>query len=99
MPLFHQSFVGQGRVNHNPVTTRLDADPITQGSYGYNVGTLTASGQVTARIQAAAFVWGQSKRSAASTVSEETGTENPPQERMKANYKSLSGTDIQTYDS
>lgn len=86
-----------GQVDHEPMTEVPGEKPVLQSANGYNIGTLTASGTVTARVQATARSWGQDKRESVSSSGAHTGAENPPDERMAAAYIPFQGAQVSTY--
>ncbi len=87
-----------GMVDHTPITPVPCGMPVRQTLTGSkNVGQLTASGSCTARQQATARTWGQSKRAMAITHGTHSGAELPPRERMEAGYKSFDATTPTTF--
>lgn len=87
-----------GMVNHEPMTEVPLMKPVSQTQMGWNIGRLVASGQVRARQQATARVWGQGKRVAASQVGNFRGSEDPPDERMGVAYVPFDGDAVTTYE-
>jgi len=87
------SIARTGQVDHIPMNEVPGEYPVEQVANGYNIGTLTASGSCSARLQATARTWGQGKRTAVATFGGNTGAENPPDERMAKAYVPFSGTE------
>jgi hypothetical protein len=101
-----------GQVDHIPIAEIPLHKPIIQRSggsesapigFGYNIGRLTASGSIKARLQSTARTWGQAKRASAATYQDPSGgfhygAEDPPDERTAVTYIPFNGADAAFYE-
>ncbi len=86
-----------GMVDHEPMTEVPNSTPVKQVPFGYNIGTLVATGTAKARVQSTAIAWGQGKRAAVASQGGTSGAEDPPRERIGASNIPFSGTTVATY--
>ena len=86
-----------GMVDHEPITEVPNSMPVRQTGFGFNIGTLTASGSVKARLQSTAISWGQAKRVLAANQGGSAGAPDAPRERIGAAYVPFSGVNVATY--
>jgi len=81
-----------GQINETSFLEPVCGDPVKQVDMGFNVGVMTASGSITARVQATAQAWGQGKRALAATAGGEAGQPLPPREANSVSYPKMNGT-------
>lgn len=83
-----------GQVNHEPITEVPLAMPVKQGAFGHNIGRMTISGTVKARVQATAIAWGQAKQGQATAG----GSPDPPDERITITMLPFNGVTAAFYE-